>query len=82
MHGRAGELKKLYEDMNNPDLPAIVRERADHAMRKIREQMEDKKLMNMREQLIRATRAGDSAAARRIELRMREYSGEDRETGT
>ena len=82
MHGRAGELKKLYEDMHNPDLPAIVRERADRAMQKIREQMKDKRLMEMREQLIRATRAGDSAAARRIELRMREHSGEDRETGT
>jgi len=82
MFGRAGDLAKLYKDKHNPDLPHVVRDRADRAMQKIRAQLADHHLMGMRERLIRATKAGDMDAARKIELQMREYTGEDRETGT
>ena len=81
MFGRAGELERLNRDRNNPKLPHIVRDRADRAYAKIVEQMKDKKLMSMRERLINATRAGDMDAARKIQLQMRDYTGEDPETG-
>lgn len=81
MYGREGQLKKLNNDRNNPKLSRIVRERADRARLKIINQLEDKELMGMREQLMRATQAGDSEASRKIQLRMRDYLGEERETG-
>lgn len=81
MYGREGELRKLNRDRNNPDLPRIARLRADQALHKIVGQLNDKKLMGMREQLIRATQAGDSKAAQNIQLRMRDYTSEERETG-
>ncbi len=82
MFGRAGELEKLNKDRNNPRLSKFVRQQADTAYAKIVAQMKDKKLMAMRERLIGATRAGDQAVARKIELEMRAHTGEDMETGT
>lgn len=82
MYTRAGELAKLNRDRNNPDLPKFVRLQADRAHAKITEQLKDRKLNEFRERLIRATRAGDQKEARKIELQIRDYTGEDRETGT
>lgn len=82
MYGRAGDLAKLNADRNNLHLPDIARLRADKAHAAIMEQLKDKKLMSMRERLINATRAGDQYEARRIELAMKAYRKEDRETGT
>lgn len=81
MYGRAGELTRLNKDRNNPSLSRFQRKMADEAHSKIVEQMKDKRLMRMREQLIRATRAGDLEAANKIQLRMRDYLGESPETG-
>lgn len=81
MFGRDGELKKLNDDRNNPNLPRFVRRQADEAHHKIVEQMKDRRLMDMRLELIRATRAGDLEAINKIEKRIRAYTGEDRETG-
>lgn len=81
MYGRAGELERLNADRNNPKLPFIVRRRADEARTKILEQLKDKKLMGMREELINATRVGDTEAAAKIQMRMRAHTGEDMETG-
>lgn len=81
MYGREGELSKLNRDRNNADLPPIVRLRADRAYKKIAEQLKDKKLMGLREQLIKATRAGDQEASMKIQLQMRAHAGEEMETG-
>lgn len=81
MYGRTGDLAKLNADRNNPGLPKHVRHQADKAHAKIVEQLKDKKLMGLRERLIRATRAGDMKAASKIEQEMRAHTGEDRETG-
>lgn len=81
MFGRAGDLKKLNDDRNNPLLSNVQRQQADKAHTKIVEQLKDKKLMRMRERLIRATRADDQEAAMKIQLQMRDYLGEEKETG-
>lgn len=82
MYGRTGDLAKLNRDRNNPLLPKITRLRADRAHTAIVEQLKDKKLMRLREQLINATRAGDQNEARKIEIAMRAHRNEDQETGT
>jgi hypothetical protein len=82
MYGRAGELARLNNDRNDPKLSKFVRQQADKAHQKIVNQLKDRKLMGLRERLIRATQAGDQYEARKIETEMRAYTGEDRETGT
>lgn len=81
MYGREGELSKLNRDRNNTALSFFVRERADRAHKKIVDQLKDKKLMGLREQLIKATRAGDQEASVKIQLQMRAHTGEEMETG-
>jgi len=81
MYGRAGDLKKLNADRNNGALPKIVRQRANEAHAKIVKQIKDKKLMSLRQRLIGATRAGDQESSHRIQLQMRDYQKQDRETG-
>lgn len=81
MYGRAGELDRLNRDRNDPKLPKFVRQQADKAHAKIVEQLKDKKLMRMRERLIKATQAGDQHETDKIQKQMREYTGEDKETG-
>lgn len=81
MYGRTGDLTKLNNDRNNPNLPKFVRQQADKAHHKITEQLKDKKLMRLREQLINAAKANDLQAQHNIQLQMREHTGEDRETG-
>lgn len=81
MYGRAGDLAKLNKDRNDTKLSPFVRKQADEAHAKIVEQLKDKKLMRLREQLIEATKAGDMDYAGKIQLQMREHTGEDKETG-
>lgn len=81
MYGRAGDLAKLNKDRNDPRLPNIVRLRADRAHATIVEQMKDKKLMRLREQLINAVLAGDQDAQIKIEVAMRAHTHQDQETG-
>lgn len=81
MYGRAGDLKKLNADRENGGLPKVIRQRANQAHAKIVAQLRDKKLMSLRQRLIGAVKAGDEKASIRIQLQMRDYAKEDRETG-
>jgi len=81
MYGRTGDLEKLNKDRNDQSLPKIVRQRADQAHQTIVAQLKDKKLMGLREQLINAARANDLEAQHKIQIQMREHTGEDKETG-
>lgn len=81
MYGRAGELVRLNKDRNDYTLSKIVRQRANEAYVKISHQLKDKKLMSLRLRLIRATKARDMDIAERIQLQMRDYLKQDRETG-
>lgn len=80
-YGWEGTLRKHNHDRNNPDLPFSVRRDADKAYKKIVAQLNDKKLMAMRERLIRAAKAGDAKAQDKIAKCMRDYLGQDLETG-
>lgn len=82
MYGRTGELEKLNRDRNDVRLTRFVRLQADRAHAKIVAQLGDKGLMRLRERLMNAVRAGDQDEARKIEIAMRVYSKQDRETGT
>lgn len=81
MYGRDGELAKLHRDRNNPDLPLITQRAAHKAYVKIASQLRDRPLMEMRLRLIKAASAGDEQEQRKITMQMRDYLGEDRETG-
>lgn len=81
MYGRETQLTKLNEDRNNPKFGPFTRLQADKAHRKITSQLKDKKLMGMRERLIRATIAGDSYESSKIQMMMRDYTRQDQETG-
>ncbi len=80
-HGREGELAKLNSVRNDPTKPNWLRANADKNHAKIVAQLKDKKLMLMRERLIKAAQAGDAPAQARIQMEMRYYLGEDTETG-
>ena len=81
MYGRTGELIRLNRDRNDYTLVKIVRQRANEAYVKIANQLKDKKLMSLRLRLIRATKARNMDIAERIQLQMRDYLKQDRETG-
>lgn len=81
MFGRDGELKRLNDDRNNSRLSKFVRQQADKAYHEIVRQLKDRKLMGMRLQLINASRAHDSVTAEKIQLQMRDYLKQDKETG-
>lgn len=75
LHGRLTTLNRLNRDRNNPNLDAFTRNQADKAHKKITEQLKDKKLMALRERLIRAAQAGDKHAVWKISNQMREHEG-------
>lgn len=75
MHGRLTTLNKLKADRDNYGLPKIVRKRADDAMKKIIVQLKDRKLMAMRERLIRASLAGDHHEVWKIQNLMKAHEG-------
>lgn len=59
MYGRMTTLRRLKEDRDNPAKHPFRRMQADRAIKKIMAQMRDRKLMHLRERLIRATLYGD-----------------------
>ena len=81
MYGRSKDLAELNKARNNPELNKFTRTLADKSHYKITQQLKDKKLMSLREQLIRAARARDQVAEDRIQKQMREYTQENKETG-
>ena len=81
MYGRDGELAKLNRERQDVLLPMQRRRAADRAYRKIANQLRDKKLMGMRMRLVGAARAGDAREQHKIQMQMRDYLGEDKETG-
>ena len=76
--GRETDLMRLNNLRNDHTVNPLHRRGADRAHTKINKQLRDKKLMAMREQLIKATVAADQLAIAKIELRIREYLGEDK----
>lgn len=75
LYGRLTTLNKLKSVRDDPDKPMLARKRADEAMSRIIRQLEDRRLMDMRMRLIRATRAGDYEASWKIENQIRAYEG-------
>lgn len=73
---RVLDLKRLEVIINDPAKPNEVRLRADRAKQRIIAQSKDRKLISMREELIRATRAHDEAEALKIEMRIKRYTKE------
>lgn len=80
-YGRAGDLDKLNRVRNDHEKSDFFRWQADRSYARIREQLKDKQLMQLRLRLIKATQAGDRAEAIKITKQMRDYLGEDTETG-
>lgn len=79
--GRQGELEQLNRDRNNPGLDKYTRKRAEDALKTIIDQLNDRKLMDMRLRLIRAAQAGDLIEQDKIAKQMKAYNHEDLETG-
>ncbi len=80
--GREGQLAKLNRTRNDYTKSVFVRQMADTTFKKIQRQLEDKKLMAMRERLIKAAEANDEYEMVKIQQQMRAYEGEDMETGS
>ncbi len=80
-YGREGQLENLNKVRNDPTKQRWVRRSADRAHARIRDQLKDRKLMAMRERLIKAARAGDAKEQAKIQQQMRDYEGHDKETG-
>jgi hypothetical protein len=81
MYGREGELYKLDRQRKDASLPKQRRQAADRAFKKIAAQLADKQLMAQRIRLIKAAQAGDELEQHKITRQMRDYLGEDQETG-
>jgi hypothetical protein len=81
MYGRDSQLNKLHAIQHDVTKPTHVRRAADKARQKIVAQMRDKKLMGMRSRLMAASRAGDVVEMARITALIKDYEGEDRESG-
>jgi hypothetical protein len=73
LYGRLTTLNKLKSVRDNPLKPKFQRNQADKAMHKIQAQLKDRKLMSLREQLIKATRAGDLHTVWKIENTIKDY---------
>lgn len=80
-YGREGQLGRLNRERNDYNLPYHRRHAANKTLAKIIKQCSDKRLMAMRERLIKATQAGDYFEAGKIGQQMRAYLGEDLESG-
>jgi hypothetical protein len=76
MFGRQTTLNKLKSVRDDHTKPSFRRIQADQAMSKIIDQLKDKKLMALRESLIKATQAGDTHAAWKIENQIKAYEGQ------
>jgi hypothetical protein len=73
--GRYTTLQKLDRDLKRPDLGKYTKQRIKRARDGIVEQLKDKKLNKLREELIRATRANDREEIWKITCRIREHEG-------
>lgn len=80
-YGYGSTLYKLKGDMGNSALTPITRKQAAKAYYKILKNIQDKELMSLRQRLMQASRASDELWIHRITQQMRDYLGEDRETG-
>lgn len=78
---RESQLIGLNRKRNDWTLHRSFRNDADKAYNKIRNQLADKKLVAMRERLTKAAQAGDRYVMAKITAEIKDYMGEDRETG-
>lgn len=81
MYGRDSQLNKLHAIQQDVTKPRGVRYAADKTRQKIIDQMKDRTLMGMRERLMNASRAGDIVEVAKITASIKDYEGEDRESG-
>lgn len=81
MYGREGQLKQLMKDRKNPELNKFTRQMADRNMKKIVSQFKDKRLMQLRSYLMKATAAGDHVWVEKYTKQMRDYEKRDKEAG-
>ena len=81
-YGREADLDRLNRQRNNHKLGPKTRLGADRAHTKINRQLKDRTYIRLREQLLKATIAGDQLAVAKIELRIREHLGEDKFAAT
>ena len=81
MFGRDKDLSRLNQARNNFALNKLVRGQANKAYHAIATQLKDRKLMRLREQLIKANKAHDMQFAGKIEIQMRAYKAEEKENG-
>lgn len=69
-------MRRLDKVQANPLKSRGVKIRAAEAQSKIIKQARDPEIKRLRDQLIRATQAGDPAEAKRIEFRIKQYEKE------
>jgi hypothetical protein len=74
-YGRLSTLNYLKERRDDGQRHPFRRMQADKAIRKIVAQLNDRKLMRLRERLLRAQRYGDLHAVWQIENEIRAYEG-------
>lgn len=75
LYGRLTTLNRLKAVRDDPNKSKLARLSADRAMQKIQTQLKDRRLMALRERLIKATRAKDYSESWRIENQIRAYEG-------
>jgi hypothetical protein len=80
-YGWEGTLERLNVTRNDWSEPAHIRRAADRNYRKIVSKLADRKLMALRERLIKATQAKDERSVILITQQIRYYEHEDQETG-
>lgn len=73
---RKGELNKLAQDVQDPSLNDIDRERAGKALRSIKSQTQDTRLNWLRKQMADAAREGDHKKSAEWEYAIREHRKE------
>ena len=66
MDNRKADLGELSRIFNNEGLPTEVRRRAYQSYQEIQRQLSNRPLMEARERLVKAHRAGDSEAVEKI----------------
>lgn len=66
MDTRKDDLDQLYHTYNDKSLPTEVRRRAYQSYQEIQRQLSNRPLMEARERLVKAHRAGDSEAVEKI----------------
>lgn len=75
MYGRLTTLNLLKQVRDDYTKHPFTRMQAARSIAKIKEQMRDKNLLQMRERLIKATQAGDQHEVWKIENQIKAYEG-------